>query len=149
MSGFFLVGAGELFADVWALFLHGPVVVLVVVVAPVGADAFVALDVAAGEAHVVGDEGGVGVVVVVFVLEDVGFFPLVVLLGFDGGPAVAEGRGEPVAGRGGVEGVADEAGSFSVRWDLGWRHGQGKGWKEGEKEGEDDGKGLRAGHDDV
>lgn len=39
----------------------------------------------------VGDEGGVGVVVVVFVLEDVGFFVLIVFFCVDGGVAVAQG----------------------------------------------------------
>lgn len=92
----FLRGAGELFADERVLL--EPVVVVPLDVGPV---ALVALLAGAGEAHVVGDEGGVGVVVVVLVLEDVRFFVAPVLRHAHGRVAVAQGRGEPVArGRG-------------------------------------------------
>lgn len=70
----FLRGAGELFADERVLL--EPVVVVALDVGPV---ALVALLAGAGEAQVVGDEGGVGVVVVVLVLEDVRFFVAPVL----------------------------------------------------------------------
>lgn len=79
LPDFFLVGAGELFADVGVL--PDPVVV---VAEDVGAVALVALLARAGEAYVVEDEGGVGVVVVVLVLEDVGLFVLPVFEHADG-----------------------------------------------------------------
>lgn len=92
----FVGGAGEFFADERVLL--EPVVVVALDVGPV---ALVALLAGAGEAHVVGDEGGVGVVVVVLVLEDVRFFVAPVLRHAHGRVAVAQGRGEPVArGRG-------------------------------------------------
>lgn len=96
----FVGGAGELFADERVLL--EPVVVVALDVGPV---ALVALLAGAGEAHVVGDEGGVGVVVVVLVLEDVRFFVAPVLRHAHGRVAVAQGRGEPVA-RGWGEGAA-------------------------------------------
>lgn len=80
----FLGRAGELFAD------EGVLLEPVVVVAhDVGPDALVALHARAGEARVVEDEGRVGVVVVVFVLKDVGLFVLPVFGHPDGRVAVA------------------------------------------------------------
>ncbi len=86
LARLFVVGPGELLA--------GPDVVempVAVVSQHIWCDALIALGACPGQAHVLGDEGGVGVVVVVFVLEDVGLFVLPFLFHVFGFVTVAEG----------------------------------------------------------
>ena len=105
--------------------LFGVGVPIIVIAADAGYIALVTLR--RGEAHVVEEEGGVGVVIVVFVSEDGGLFVLRPIFGLGVRMAVAHGLGEPVTGGlAGVItqvtdelGVTDESGAFSIWWNWG------------------------------